>query len=474
MVDPVAAAARRRSPRFVTGSTMGHIVAMTAAGATGLMALFLVDFADMYFISLLGEAALAAAIGFAGTVLFFTTAICIGMSIATGALVSRRVGAGDDEGARALAVDSWTFGLVATGALAAAIWTFTPEILSLLGAEGDTLRYATGYLRIVIPSMPLLALGMMAGAVLRGIGDARWPMYSTLAGGFANAVLDPILIFGLGLGIDGAAVASLAARVAVAGVAMHAVVRRHGFVTAPSLSRLRIHTPAIAAIAVPAILTNIATPAGNAYVTWSLAPHGDSAMAGWAVIGRMIPVAFGVIFALSGAIGPIYGQNYGAGRTDRVLRAYTDGLVFISVFVAAITLVLFFSRELVVAGFGLSGEGADLVRLFCTWLAPSFAFTGVLFVSNAAFNNLGWPRLATLFNWGRATAGTIPFVTAGSFLGGASGILVGHSAGALVFGAAAVVTGYRLIRRLDRLPPPQAGPPLHPRRPLWPFVSRRI
>ena len=72
---------------------MKHIVVMSGTGAVGLMALFLVDLLDMFFISLLGEIELAAAIGFAGTLVFFTTSASIGTSIATGALVSRALGA---------------------------------------------------------------------------------------------------------------------------------------------------------------------------------------------------------------------------------------------------------------------------------------------------------------------------------------------------------------------------------------------
>lgn len=467
----------RPSARFVTGSTMGHIVAMTAAGATGLTALFVVDLIDMYFISLLGISALAAAIGYAGTILFFTTSICIGVAIATGALVSQRVGSGDDAGARAVAVDNWIFGFAVTGVLAAIIWIFIPELLALLGARGPTLDHAASYLRIIIPSMPILALAMMSGAVLRGVGDARLPMYSTLAGGLVNAVLDPIFIFWLDMGIDGAAWASVAARLVVAFVAMYGVVTKHRFVTRPSVCRLRHQVPVIAAIALPALLTNIATPVGNAYVTWALAPYGDSVMAGWAVVGRLIPVAFGVIFALSGAIGPIYGQNFGAKNYDRVRRAYTDGLIFTTAFVIVVSVILFVIQDFIIASFSLRGEGAALTALFCTWLAPSFGFAGVLFVTNAAFNNLGRPKLATAFNWGRATIGTVPFVYAGAVVAGAPGILSGYFIGGLVFGIGAIWMGYRVIGQLGGgIPPPgpPTGPLLNPRRPLWPFSSRRI
>lgn len=471
---PVAAPAA--NARFVTGSTMGHIVSMTAAGATGLMALFLVDLVDMYFIALLGEAALAAAIGFAGTILFFSTSISIGFAISTGALVSQHIGRGDEVGARKIAVDNWVFGFVSTGAISALIWVFAADLMSALGAKGEALGYGTSYLRIIIPSMPILAVAMMAGATLRGIGNARWPMYSTLAGGAVNAVLDPILIFGLDMGIEGAAWASVVARLTVAAIALGSVVHLHKFITRPSLGRLRQNVMLISAIALPAVLTNIATPFGNAYVTWSLAPYGDSVLAGWAVIGRIIPVAFGVIFALSGAIGPIYGQNFGAKRYDRLLQAYKDGLIFTTVFVLCVAVILNLAQDQLVAAFSLSDAGAELVRIFCVWLAPTFAFTGVIFVANAAFNNLGRAKLATLFNWGRASLGTVPFVIAGAYLGGAQGIIIGNFLGAVAFGIGAVWTAFVVIKRCQNEPPdaPPPGEVLNPQRPLWPFSSRRI
>jgi hypothetical protein len=90
---------------------------------------------------------------------------------------------------------------------------------------------------------------------------------------------------------------------------------------------------------------------------------------------------------------------------------------------------------------------AELLHLFCSWLAAGFLFTGALFVANAAFNNLGYPVLSTLFNWGRATLGTIPFVTYGAHFGPA-GLLVGQAAGSVIFGTVAVITAFRIVGRL--------------------------
>ncbi len=80
---------------FTQGSTLKHILVMTLASAVGLVTLFFVDLVDMYFLSLLGEKQLAAAVGYSGALLYFLTSGCIGLSIAMGANVARALGEGD-------------------------------------------------------------------------------------------------------------------------------------------------------------------------------------------------------------------------------------------------------------------------------------------------------------------------------------------------------------------------------------------
>jgi len=86
--------------RFVTGSIMRHVVVMTLTSAVGLMALFLVDLADLYFLSLLNKTEITAAIGYAGTLGFANLSISIGIGIAAVALVARQLGAGNADKAR--------------------------------------------------------------------------------------------------------------------------------------------------------------------------------------------------------------------------------------------------------------------------------------------------------------------------------------------------------------------------------------
>ncbi|MFZ4383281.1 MAG: MATE family efflux transporter, partial [Sandarakinorhabdus sp.] len=217
----------------------------------------------------------------------------------------------------------------------------------------------------------------------------------------------------------------------------------------PQISQLLDDVRPIGAIALPAVLTNVATPVAFGYITAALSAFGEEAVAANAIANRLAPVAFCIVFALSGAIGPIFSQNLGAGLGARVRRTLTDGLLFSVGCVVAAWIVLFVARDGIVAMFAAQGETARLVVFFCTVLAGSWIFHGALFVANAAFNNLGFPLLATGFNWGKATLGTVPFVAAGAHLGGAEGALLGQAVGAVVFGVAGVIVAYRCVDRLS-------------------------
>lgn len=441
-------AAAGQPAKFTQGSIFRHVAVMTATGSIGLIAVFVVDFLSLLYIAQYGDEVLTAAVGYATTLLFFLISISVGLMIAATALVSRAIGAGRREDARRLSASNVA---VSTGAIAIAsfgLLLVLDPVLGLMGATGRTLEVARHFLVISIPSMPIMAIGMATSGLLRAVGDAKRAMYVTLSAAFAAAILDPILIFGFGWGVTGAAIATVLARIAMAAIGLHGAVRVHGLLARPSVEGVRKDWRPIAGIAVPAILTNVATPVGLAWVTAAIAPFGDSAMAGWSVINRLVPLAFGGLFALSGAVGPIFGQNLGAGQYDRVRRTVTGSLSFALVYTLSVWLALFVASDQVAALFGLTGEGARLVVFFCEIVAGVYVFMGGLFVANAAFNNLGFPTLSTLFNWGRATLGTVPFVLMGAQWAGAPGVVAGQGLGWILFGVGAVVVCYRVVGRL--------------------------
>jgi putative MATE family efflux protein len=430
---------------------MRHVVVMTAATSVGLMAIFVVDLLSLLWVSRLGDPKLTAAVGFASQVMFFSISINIGFSIAIGALVSRAFGAGNRKAARRLAASGLAHVSAVAALVALCALPLRRDILTILGASGITRDVAATYLAITLPSTVLLGLAMGLGSILRAVGDARRSMHVTLSGAIATAILDPLFIFGLGLGVTGAAIVTMIARFIAVAVGLKSAIRVHDLVARPSPGAARMDLAAMMSIAFPAVLTNVATPVGSAYAMRIFAGFGEPVVAGFAIVDRLTPLAFGALFALSAAVGPIMGQNLGAKLFDRIRKVLTDCLMLAALYVVAVSILLALAAPLIVKLFGASSETARLVLFVCTYGGILWLFLGAIFVANAAFNNLGAPILSTLFNWGRATLGTIPFVTLGAAHFGPEGGYAGLIAGAAVFGAGAVLAAYGVTARLAKV-----------------------
>lgn len=445
--------------KFLTGNLTHHIIAMSLTSAIGFVAIFVVDLVDMLFISMLGIDELAAAVGFAGTILFMTTSISIGVAIAGGATVARSLGENKPERATELLTHVLIVGVAFAVIFASFIYANLHELTGVIGATGQTQELAVSYLKILIPTMPILLIGIVASAALRSHGAARLSMMVTLVAGVVNAILDPIFIFVLDMGLDGAAWASVISRVSVAITGVWYITRRYGGFSGLSFPALGRDLRPIAAIAIPAMLANVAAPIGGAYVTRAAAEFGEAAVAGMAIIGRVTPIAFALIFAMSGSIGPIIGQNFGAGQHDRVRQAFNQSIVLIVIYVFPVVFILYFLRTAIAEMFHAQDVARDLIFLFCGPLSLAWIFNGVIFVGNAAYNNLGHPYYSTWVNWARNTLGTIPFVYFGAQYWGAKGVLIGQMAGGVLVAIASYILAQHILKKAedDQIPEP-AGP----------------
>lgn len=462
--------------KFLEGDLMRHVVVMSLSSSIGLLSIFMVDFIDLFFIAMLGQKELAAAVGFAGTLLALTFAATLGLTIAIGAITAQLLGSDEVDEARRVATSAIVLGLGFSVVFATIVWLLAPALLAWLGAKDDTLDHAVSYLRIVVSAMPVSAFGMLCSGLLRAHGDARRAMNVTLAAGAVNAILDPVFIFGLGLGLEGAALASVCARFATAITAVIPILRHYGGFAPVDKRRFMSHLRPIFALAGPAVLTNMATPIGNSIVTKTISQFGDAAVAGYAVVGRLTPLAFCVIFALSGAVGPIIGQNFGARNYDRVKGALINSMKFAAGYTILAWLLLLLMNGFISNQFNLDAEGAKIVFCFALFVAPLFIFNGALFISNAAFNNLKRPIWSTLLNWGKNTIGVAPFVIVGAELGGAPGVIIAQAIGGIMFGVLGLWLAFRLIDAYgsgDADPDGPWRPPLMRARPDSPFSSPR-
>ena len=295
--------------------------------------------------------------------------------------------------------------------------------------------------------MLVMMPALCGGGALRAVGDAKGSMMLTLSGAIVNLVLDPLFIFGLNMGIEGAAFATAISRIAMLIYVMHKL-RQHQLLGKPDFSGYREFAKRYFHIGLPAILTNLSTPISVVILTVFMAKFGDEVVAGNAVISRIQPVAFAALFALSGAIGPIAGQNLGAKLFDRVDATLQQGIKFVVIYTVITCLIIALLTEVIIWGFNVTGAGIELVQVFCWGLSLIFIFNGITFLTNALFNNLGKAHWATYMNFGKSTIGTLPFVWLGAYLYGPVGIYWGLFIGSAIFALIAWWLCARLLQQI--------------------------
>jgi len=432
--------------RFLTGSTMSHVVRMTMAGTLGISFVFIVDAINLFWLSQFGTSQMVAAIGFAFAIQYFSVSSGIGLMIAAIALVSRAIGASDRGLARAQAGACMVIAFAVQSAVALIIVLARHDLVAWAGATGETAALAARYLAMSVPSLGIMAVALIANGVLRAEGDAARSMSVTLASGLAALIIDPPLIWYFGL--DGAAAGLVLSRVVMMAVALRFAIGTHDLIARPRRAHLRACLIPFAMIAGPAIVTQMATPAGNYLLTMVMAQFGDDAVAGWAVVGRLSVLAFGGIFSLSGAIGGIFGQNYGGKRWHRLETTYRDALIFGIGYSMVAWAALYVGLPVIQRAFALAPDGVEVLRAFVTVGAGSVVFSAALFVSNAAFNALGRPGRSTLVNWLRDGVLTLPLALWGAAAFGAPGVIYAQAVAAVVVGLGSAIWGWVYVRRL--------------------------
>ena len=432
--------------RFLTGSTMGHVMRMTLAGTAGITFMFLVDAANLLWISQLGDVQLLAAIGFAFAIQFFSISFGLGLMIAATAIVSKSIGQNQYGLARQQASSAMILAFLVQAFVAFLILIYRHEVVALSGAVGETAALTERYLLLTLPTLPIMAIGLVGGAILRAEGDALRAMLVTMISGGVAMLIDPVLIITLDLRLDGAAMALWISRVAMAGLALWFVIGKHNLMARPTFKQLRMTSGIFFAISIPIILTQLASPVANYLLTKVISDFGDSAVAAWAVINRLTVVAFGGIFSLSGAVGGIFGQNYGAQKFDRLRSTYRNAIIFCAGYTILAWAVLMLASDIITDIFRLDATGADILWTFTHIGAAAFIFTGLMFVASAAFNNMGKPVWSTALNWLRDGLLTLPAALWLSGIFAASGVIYAQGLVAFTVGILATLWGFRFIK----------------------------
>ena len=299
-------------------------VAIPMMVSMGLQSLF--NLVDIYFVGKLSAQAVAA-VGMSGIVMFVMMTFIIGLGTSTRALVARFVGSNEMDKAFETAFASLTIAL-GLSVLVALFGTFlAPQILKLLGAEGEVLRLGVRYIRIMFIGMMGLAFSISVNSILQGAGDAKTPMIILLFSTGLNIILDPMLIMGYGpfpqLGVDGAAIATVSARGMAMVIGLIVLFRgKSGFklsIKDYSWSLKRIGQ--IFSIGIPAATQPLIRNISGLILIRIATGFGTASVAAYVIVMRIMMFALMPGIGLGDANGTIVGQNLGAGKLNRAKKA---------------------------------------------------------------------------------------------------------------------------------------------------------
>ena len=308
---------------------------------------------DMFWVARLGAVSVAA-VGLTETMMSVFYGVAAGASMATTAMVARRIGEKNNEGASEAAVQSVILGLLLAAVIAVPGMIFAPQLLWLMNAEPAVVSMGATFTRIMFGSTFSIMLLFVMNAIFRGAGDPAIAMRVLWFANAINLVLDPCLIYGLGpfprLGVTGAAVATTIGRTAgvvlqfgllfTAASRVH-IARRHLRVRLAILGRL-------ARVAANGALQFLIGQASWVWLIRIIATFGSESLAGYTVAIRMIIFTLLPSWGLSNAAATLVGQNLGAKQPDRAAAAvWRIGRYNAGVLGVAGAIMLVFARPLV-------------------------------------------------------------------------------------------------------------------------------
>lgn len=349
---------------------------------------------DVFFVGRLGSAAVAT-VGLTESLMIVIYTIAFGLSIGATAVVSRRIGEKDKEGAARAAVQVLALGALISAVLGIAGAVYARELLQLMGADAEVLATGTGYARVLLGGSSTVFLLFLINAVFRGAGDPAVAMRVLILGNSINIVMDPTLIFGLGpfpeMGLTGAAVASTVGR----GI---------GFLFA-----LRLLTKGSGHLAVkrrhlslePATMWRIASLSGSGTfqvalgsMSWIglvrvISGFGSVAMAGYTIAIRVVLFALMPAFGIGAAAATMVGQSLGAKLPDRAEASVWAAARYNAVFLGLTGLGFFIFAPWIVGWFTADPAVVRVAAYGLRAIAVGFPLFALGMVLEQSFNGAG-------------------------------------------------------------------------------------
>lgn len=378
------------------------------------------NMADTFFVSQINTSA-SAAVGIIFSLMAMIQAVGFTLGMGAGNYISRSLGAKNEDIAVRTAATAFFTAMGAGAVMAATGLSFLDQLVRLLGATETIAPYARDYARYILLGAPVMTGSFVMNNLLRSQGYAVYAMAGITTGGILNMILDPVLIFGLRMGISGAAAATVISQCVSFCILLFQCNFRKGCI------RLRIgkFTPSlkiygeILHAGLPSLCRQGLASAAAVALNVAANPFGDAAIAAMSIVTRYMMFINSALIGFGQGFQPVCGFNFGAKRYDRVLESFWFCLKVAVTLLTTLGVVSFFGAEAIM---GVFRKGDLEVIRIGTWAMRfqclTLPFQAWIIMSNMLTQSIGYGFRASIVAAGRQGIFLIPsLLTLPRFLG---------------------------------------------------------
>ena len=444
----------KRKARLVEGSVAKILIRMTAPMVMGMLGVVAFNLADTFFVGQIGIKELAA-LSFTFPVIMVIHSISIGLGIGTSAVVSRAIGGADEHKIKRLTTDGLLLSLLVVAIFVTiGFFTITP-LFKLLGASSDLISLIKQYMLIWYPGMLFIVVPMVGNSAIRATGDTKLPALIMIGSISVNLILDPLLIFGIGpfpaLGLKGAAIATVFSRAIASLIVFSILYFKHKMITFEKLHlRETINSwKKILHVGIPVSVSSFIVSIEMGVIISLIAVYGAEAVAAFGVGIRIDFFAMVIIMALTSVIGPFVGQNWAAGRLDRVRQFIKYSNQFSVISGLGTFILLLFLAKPIASAFTDSSLVISTAVLYLFIIPISYGVRGVFMLSTAALNVLKKPVQSMGITAASTFVLLIPSVYLGSYFFGLKGLFIGIVLSYFITGIASNFVLKRVLNKIE-------------------------
>lgn len=361
------------------------------------------NMADTFFIARTGNADLVAGVSICAPVFLLMVSLGDLFGLGGSSVMSRLFGQQkDEEGKR---VSGFTFyGAIVTGIIVAAVMLlFRNPILRMLGAEGSVLKYAGEYYVWIALGAPFIILTLIPTNQLRTEGLANTAMAGSIVGSIVNIILDPIFIFGLGMGAAGAAIATVLGNVAtdiVFAVCIHKKSRK--LTIDPRMAKVDLATvAAVLAIGLPSSLNNLMNSLGTALLNRNLVPYGADKVAAMGIASKVNMLVAMIMIAFAFGAQALIGYNYSSGNKVRLREILKFDLLVQMAIAFVGGGILMVSAPWMIRMFMDDPVIVEAGTLMLRRLLIGLPFIGIFLICSTVFMSIGKPMPTLILSLSR-------------------------------------------------------------------------